>query len=282
MAEMRIDNSVLKPVPKYSMEITTKIGCPVNCLKYCPQEVLVKKYAANKRLLDLPDFSIVLSKIPAHVEIIFSGFCEPFANPKCLEMIDLAFRRSYTVSLYTTLIGASKTDVERLFNYRFKTFCLHLPDGEVMAFPSDPEYKQNVLAVLRNVKNVTTLAMTRQFKSNNRENVARQINADPKKFVFCFKFSNPSPILLPNGDVYLCCNDFGLRHKVGNLLDQDCDYAKVLDRIKSGRGRFELCNYCSTNMPMINHYYRVGREQIRTSLNYFLNWKRRTQASLLA
>jgi hypothetical protein len=224
----------------------------------------------------------MLSKIPSQVEINFSGFCEPFANLKCLDMIDLAFRRGYTVNLYTTLCGASKTDVERLFNYRFKTFCLHLPDGEVMAVPSNPDYRSNVLALLRNVRNVTTVAMTRQFKSNNRENVVREIDVTPRKFVFCYKFSNPAPVLLPNGDVYLCCNDFGLRHKVGNLLAPDCDYASVVDRIKAGRGRFKLCNLCSSNTSIINHYYHVGREQVRTSLSYFLNWKRRVQASLSA
>ena len=141
---MRIVNPILKPVPPYSIEITTKIGCPVKCLKYCPQEVLVRKYGANRQLLDLRDFAKMLSKIPSYVEIIFSGFCEPFANSRCLEMIDLAFRYGYTVSLYTTLYGASKTDVERLVNYRFRIFCLHLPDGEVMAVPLNQEYRSNV------------------------------------------------------------------------------------------------------------------------------------------
>jgi len=271
---MKIDNPILKPVAKFSIEITTKIGCPINCLKYCPQEVLLKKYGTNKRMLDLHDFTKILSKIPVHVEIDFSGFCEPFANPKCLEMIELAFKRGYTVNLYTTLFGASKTDVEQLFKYRFKTFCLHLPDGEVMAFPSDPEYKSNVHAVLHNVKNVKTLSMTKQFKSNNRENTAREIDVTPKKFVFCYKFSNPAPVLLPNGDVYLCCNDFGLRHKIGNLLAPDCDYNTIVAKIKAGRGQFNLCNLCSSNTSIMNHYCHVGREQVRTSLSYFLNWKR--------
>ena len=125
------------------------------------------------------------------------------------------------------------------------------------------------------------MAMTRQFKSNNRENVVRDINKTSRPFVFCYKFTNPSPVLLPNGDVYLCCNDFGLRHKIGNLLVHDYDYTKVVNRIKAGRGCFELCNYCSYNTSVMDYYYHVGREQVRTSLSYFLNWKRRVQASLL-
>ncbi len=276
---MKILNPILRPVPPHSIEITTKIGCPVKCLKYCPQEVLVKKYGANTRLLDPRDFAKILSKIPPYVEIIFSGFCEPFANPKCMEMIETTFKNGYTVSLYTTLIGASKNDVARLVNFRFRNFCLHLPDGEVMAAPADPDYKHNVSTVLQKVKNVTTVAMTRQFKSNNRENVAREIDRTSRSFVFCFKFANPSPVLLPNGDVYLCCNDFGLRHKIGNLLEHDSSYAKVVNRIKTGRGRFELCNYCSNNTSVINYYYHTGREQVRTSWSYFLNWKRRVQTS---
>jgi hypothetical protein len=277
---MRIVNPMLRPVPPYSIEITTKIGCPVKCLKYCPQEVLVRRYGANRQLLDLNDFAKMLLKIPNYVEIIFCGFCEPFANPRCIEMIDLAFKRGYTVSLYTTLFGASRNDVERLLNYRFRVFSLHLPDGKVMSIPINQEYRSNISAVLRNVKNVTTMAMTREFKSNNRENVVRDINRTSRRFKFCYKFTNPSPVLLPNGDVYLCCNDFGLRHKIGNLLEHDYDYTKVVDRVKAGRGCFELCNYCSYNTSIIDYYYHDGRERVRTSLSYFSNWKRRMQASL--
>jgi hypothetical protein len=277
---MRIVNPILKPVPTYSIEITTKIGCPVKCLKYCPQEVLVKKYGANKQLLGLHDFAKMLLKIPSYVEIIFCGFCEPFANPKCREMIDLAFKCGYTVSLYTTLIGATKNDVERLINYKFRVFCLHLPDGEVMAVPLNQEYRRNVSTVLRKVKNVTTVSMTSQFKSNNRENVVRDINRTSKRFNFCFKFTNPSPVLLPNGDMYLCCNDFGLRHKIGNLLEHNYDYTQAVTQIKEDRGYFEQCTYCSHNTSIIDYYYHLGREQVRTSLSYFLNWKRRVQASL--
>jgi len=29
--------------------------------------------------------------------------------------------------------------------------------------------------------------------------------------------------VLPNGDVYLCCCDYGLKHKIGNLLKQSWD-----------------------------------------------------------
>jgi len=259
---MRLNTSILKPSSKYGIEITTKIGCPVNCLKYCPQEVLLRKYGTDKRFLDLPDFYKILSKIPTYVEIVFSGFCEPFANSKCLDMINFAFKRGYTVSLFTTLYGATETDVNQLLNFRFKTFCLHLPDGKVMAVPSNPEYQSNVLAVLRNVKNVKTMSMTRQFKSNNRENVAREITVNQRKFEFCYLISNPAPVLLPNGDVYLCCNDFGLNHKVGNLLAPDCNYASVVERIKDSKGRFKLCTFCSSNTSVIDHYYHSARSML--------------------
>ena len=36
-----------------------------------------------------------------------------------------------------------------------------------------------------------------------------------------------SNILLPNGDVILCCMDYGLKHKLGNLLDQS--YNEILN-----------------------------------------------------
>jgi hypothetical protein len=55
------------------IEITTKIGCPCNCLKFCPQEILINNYTGEKTL-SLNNFKLVLSSIPPNMEIAFAGF----------------------------------------------------------------------------------------------------------------------------------------------------------------------------------------------------------------
>ena len=47
-------------------------------------------------------------------------------------------------------------------------------------------------------------------------------------------------VVLPNGDVSLCCMDYGLEHIIGNLLDQE--YEDVIP--KHNTCFFNLCRFC--------------------------------------
>ena len=73
-----------------ALEITTKIGCNNFCT-YCPQTILMREYVkrSKKIFLEFSDFAKMLKKVPKEVNIIFSGFCEPFLNKECLKMIEL-------------------------------------------------------------------------------------------------------------------------------------------------------------------------------------------------
>ena len=64
-----------------SIEITTKIGCPVQC-KYCPQDKLIANYKSDKTMMDFKDFRRWIDKVPTHVRVDFSGMCEPFLNKR--------------------------------------------------------------------------------------------------------------------------------------------------------------------------------------------------------
>ena len=83
------------------LEITTHIGCPVDCLD-CPQAVLQSKYHGTSTL-SLENFKKVLDKVPAGTRIDFSGMCEPFANRDCADMILYAYEKGFPLALYTTL-----------------------------------------------------------------------------------------------------------------------------------------------------------------------------------
>ena len=60
-------------------------------------------------------------------------------------------------------------------------------------------------------------------------------------------------VLLPNGDVFLCCMDYSLSHKIGNLIEQDYDalflsHELASLRAENAKPRFSgssLCKSCS-------------------------------------
>lgn len=245
------------------LEITTQIGCPVNCLKYCPQEVTVRKYS-GKRRLTIPDWEVVLSHLPQKLPIYFSGFCEPFANPNTIDFIEMAHKAHHPLGIYTTLYQASQEAVERLVKYQFLTFCLHLPDGEVMKIPLSQEYKDNVFTVLQNVKNVHFSIMNDLFVSMNRENITRDFPDKQKFFKFCVKLNHPQFNLLPNGNVSLCCMDFGLSHMLGNLFTED--YVTIRKRFWSNRKKFELCSTCYYNNSPLRVVADYANNKVKTHL----------------
>jgi hypothetical protein len=129
--------------------------------------------------------------------------------------------------------------------HHFLTFCLHLPDGEAMKIPLTQDYKDNVFTVLQSVKNVQFSIMNNLFVSMNRENITRGLPAKKKFFKLCAKLDHPQFNLLPNGNISLCCMDFGLSHTLGNLYTEN--YETVRKRFCSKRKKFELCSTCYFN-----------------------------------
>ncbi len=245
------------------LEITTQIGCPVNCLKYCPQEVTSSRYF-GERTLSLDNWQIILSHIPKRLPIVFSGFCEPFANNRAIDLIDMAYEDGHPLAMYTTLYQASRSDVERLVNYPYLVFCLHLPDGEAMRIPLSQEYKDNVFTVLQKVKNVQFAIMNNTFESNNRQNVARGLHTKGKPVRYCVKFYHPQFVLLPNGDVSICCMDYGLWHVLGNLSVDD--YADIRQNFLARRRTFKLCSLCSWNVSFVRAWVELARDQVKRYL----------------
>jgi hypothetical protein len=243
------------------LEITTKIGCPVNCLKFCPQEVLIRKYK-GERELTLENFKRALETVPKNVEIIFSGYCEPFANRKAIDMIEYAYYKGYSVSVLTTMYQATEEDTERLVKLKFHVFCLHLPDGDAMKIPLSPPYMANVFKVMQSVKNASFISMNKQFKTNNREVFVRGLQSKKKPIRFCQMHYLPDFVLLPNGDLQLCCMDFGLWHTVGNLFKQD--YPTIKANYMRRKKNFALCTLCTQNisyLKMASEYVKKGYEQ---------------------
>lgn len=74
-----------------SLEITTRIGCSINC-KFCPQKLLIDNYTSVKRdiMMSFETFKRCIDKLPASVEIHFTGMSEPWGNPECTKMVEYA------------------------------------------------------------------------------------------------------------------------------------------------------------------------------------------------
>ncbi len=207
-----------------SLEITTQITC-LNC-GYCPRQLLENSYWSLIRRMSLRTFKTCIDKLPVSVDIHFSGFSEPFLNPACIDMIEYVFSLNHKVIIYTTTIGLTKKKIERLSQYKFKEFVIHCPDNKTVfdevAFNRNvdlldkydipykllsvqgKEYFENKTVIMQPLVNRACISEKR---------ISGKIKCRGNRF--------NQNVLLPNGDVYLCCEDYGLKHKLENLLKQD-------------------------------------------------------------
>lgn len=249
---MNVDIGATMP----KLEITTMIGCPLMCT-FCPQDQLNRSYRDPVRKLTVSTFETVLSKLTPDYEIIFAGYTEPWANPLCNEFVKIALERKFKISIYTTLYNIDLVRAEELAhilesNYRLvKDFWIHLPDRQnnMRGFKYSPEYDQVLQRMLRlrhirvssmtmdadslphpmittNVKPVNWYLHTRADNLNQADIGTQPVHQPPKYeyIVECTRDAElKSNILLPNGDVMLCCMDYGLKHRLGNLLESSLD-----------------------------------------------------------
>jgi hypothetical protein len=244
-----------------TLEITTKLGCSLAC-RFCPQDRLVKSYPRDAaRLLSLDDFNHVLTKLPAHVRVDFSGMAEPWLNPDATAMVVLAFESARKVAIYTTLQGMPPVDAAMLIG-RFAgritpetPWVIHLPDrqGNMTGWKPSPVYLETLarFVTLRRDKAPNGLMLMTMSPDGAVHDALRPVlpeTLDP--FVGISRVENldrgdfsPSALLrqvrhegavmcgstpffdhnamLPNGDVVLCCMDYAREHVLGNLLRQD-------------------------------------------------------------
>jgi radical SAM protein with 4Fe4S-binding SPASM domain len=236
-----------------TVEVTTMLGCRVNC-KYCPQKVLLRKYyEADKTRasqMTVEDFKIFLKHTPDNCDLMFAGMVEPFLNPNCLEMLRLGCKAGRNVSLYTTLEGATTKDVDEILKLPFQFVGLHVADECNNAHITvTEEYYYNVERMLNATKkngepfvnDVSAQAsplpriaemckgkyevlISLQDRAGNLEGdelAGREHELTNERLTCCFsgpKFNNH--VVLPDGTLLLCNMDYGMKHVIGNLKEQ--------------------------------------------------------------
>jgi hypothetical protein len=276
------------------MEFTTIVpekGCVVDCV-FCPQRTLVNNYTGERRL-SLDKFKYIVDKIPQEVRITFAGFTEPWLNSDCTDMVLYAHEKGHPVSVFTTLVGVSVDDLRRIKDIPYAGnpnggFTVHLPDQENRAkHPITSKYLDTVEylgSIHKDIKNFTVMSMgtvhdkikhvfpeapTYPMWSRAGNLIGERLlkpELKDQKFL-TMDHGNKSMtcgcperlyhnIMLPNGDVSLCCMDYSLDNIVGNLFEQDYN-----DAIPRPYATYDICRRCENAIDVNSKFIKAERKQ---------------------
>jgi hypothetical protein len=219
---------------------------------FCPQDKLNRAYKDPIRVMSLETFCCAIDKLTPDYKIIFAGYTEPWTNPLCTQFVRIALQRGFEISIYTTLYNLSLAEADELadlleqHHMQVTGFWIHCPDqkGNMRGFRHSPEYDRVLNRVL-SMQRARPMVMTMDEQSTIHPDVqvkvqpaswylhTRADNLDlaqikdqpvhlPPKYEYIVECTRDKDlkanILLPNGDVILCCMDYGLKHRLGNLL----------------------------------------------------------------
>lgn len=257
---------------KYYLEITTNIGCVNKCL-YCPQSRLLSAYGSNTRMMSLTDFRTFLGTVPASTGILFSGLSEPWLNRNCTDMILHAHGKGHDVSVFTTMVGMKAVDIVRLghvpFRSEFGNFTVHIPSMGNLEHISVTETYLSLMRLLLESRIDAQFVYLGLQPAPAVETLLRRYRKKPVKWTIQDRAGNLAQgeanrvwgritcyrltvnVLLPDGTVILCCQDYGLMHKIGNLkrdayasLFSGSTYRHILHDLNDSAGNI-LCRTCS-------------------------------------
>ena len=271
------------------LDITTKIGCSVNC-KYCPQDVLLKEYyksnSDRERYLRVDTLIKCMENMPDNAAYQFGGMSEPFLNPNCLELIQAICDRKHTVNLYTTLVGLDEETLYKVMELPIDFVTLHVADARGYAkIPATEEYYRLLeIAVNYKRKNgkpfvnmcnaqaepdmrvheicggkftISSTLLDRAGNLKGEELVSKRIETGKISCGVCGKALNKNE-LLPDGTLLLCCMDYGMKHVLGNLKEKT--YEEIIGGVEVAKIRegmtFDfrmdiLCRACSDRKSVV-------------------------------
>lgn len=252
-----------------NLEISTVVGCKMNC-DYCPQKVHVRNYTEkwyNTRMR-YDDFKTMISTVPTECDIHFSGMAEPFLNPECSKMIVHAHQMGHRIGLYTTTVGMRIEDIVEIHDIPFMFITLHLPDANgLMKLHVDEKYLNILSKVIKTfdcqymvvgelhpkVKELTGPVADHSHGILSRAGNIKTLAITKKKGVLQCSACGPKidhNVLLPSGEVLLCCMDYSQEHVIGNLLEITYDelfktdeYNRVMDGLKDDESDI-ICRRC--------------------------------------
>jgi radical SAM protein with 4Fe4S-binding SPASM domain len=232
--------------------------------------------------MDFESFKHYLSMIPKSTQIDFSGMSEIFQNQYAVDMIKYVDEQGYDMVFYTTLAGLSMKNFEQIKDILFKyQIILHLPDNDGFTkiqiteeylevlnalvfskFGSDLPIVSNTYTTVHqkvidsgirmDVLNPISL-INNDFlisRGNNLNNVKQVIKKEGN--IICLNGGPDHNILLPNGDVLLCCMCYNLEDNIilGNLNEDSYENIMNSNKIKEIKRKMNtydeniICRYC--------------------------------------
>jgi len=268
------------PTMEFTTSIPKK-GCVVDCA-FCPQRILERSYIDEERYLTLDNFKRAVDKLPQNVRVTFAGFTEPWLNKDCSDMLLYAHEKGHPISVFTTGIGMKVEDVYKIKNIPYHLgpnggFVLHLPDNERRAkhpitknyievleafkevyYEIQGFYTMAMGSVHNDVKHLFPEAVVPTFWSRS-GNLIKEATLKPEllnlQHDYRSVYHGEEPrtcgcdehlyhnIMLPNGDVSLCCMDYSLKFIIGNLFEQS--YEKIVPKPQSC---FDMCRFCENGV----------------------------------
>ena len=248
------------------IEFTLTSACPVMC-SYCPQKEYISAYTKVKgqRYTSLDTFKKMLANVSNAInEVHFSGYTEAFLNPQWYQIVKYALQSQYEVSFYSTLYKASFEDIDNLTSFPIEKIVIHLKD--------DLQYREKYiyiqkLCLERGIEltfvysNIEGASIAKELVNTVRINIhsrAGNTSINPsylKGAVDCREQRYYCNVVLPNGDVHVCCMDFSLEYKIGNLLESSLESIQDSRELKAFIAEMRshndcVCNDCYFSIPI--------------------------------
>ena len=164
--------------------------------------------------MSMGQFAGILDNTPKDVQIDFAGFCEPFLNPFASWMMRHTIERGYKTFLLTTLSGFNDNDAETLKGCQFDTILVHEYEG-VNKSEQDEKLKQLISSV--KFDKIAQFPLVKEFRFSRASNLW-DVERKTGKIECGWDNTFSRNVVLPNGDTYICCMDYSLKHYIGNLL----------------------------------------------------------------
>jgi len=213
--------------------------CPVNCW-YCPQHVRPDRKA--KRHMTVEEFKAILSKIPAHVDVMLSGFSEPTVNPHFWEIVTAYVdERGPLFQLGTTLHGIDDLPAppSGLPTNPFGFVVVHQEPK-----CSDAEIRRRVEVFKQMLPGQKRIEIMWIKTPNSRGHDVKGIESKryPGRRRCGQSMDYRWNVVNPGGSVTMCCQDFAERYPIGNLLTGD--YKSLGHPVNA-----PICKTCAWSVP---------------------------------
>ena len=270
------------PTMEFTTSISPK-GCVVNCAFCPQRtlEKIYHAHKGQPKTLSLARFIQIVDKLPKEVRVTFSGFTEPWLNKECTKMMQYANYKGHPLSAFSTGVGMTLDDVEAVKDIPWTKgpnggFCLHIPDAERIAehplsdrlykvFEKFKEYENDIQAfyvmsmgephdcvkelwpnpVIPNFWDRAGNLVGEATHKPALDKIKDRVNHAPKKgpsTCGCIEHLYHN-VVLPNGDVSLCCMDYSLEKILGNLFVDEYD-----DIMPAPLSTFDMCGRCENGV----------------------------------